>query len=88
MRVHFTDLGWEDYLYWWRHDAKALERLNELIEEIRRTPFKGRGKPEPLKGDLRGFWSRRIIGEHRIVYIIDGKGAAQCVIVAQCRYHY
>ena len=88
MRVHFTDNGWDDYLYWCDHDPKAHTRLNLLIEEVRKTPFKGLGKPEPLKGDLSGFWSRHITGEHRIVYAVEGKGDAQCVIVAQCRYHY
>ena len=90
MRVHFTDNGWDDYLYWCRNDSKVHERVNDLIENARKTPFTGLGKPEPLKGknELKGFWSRRITGEHRLVYVVEGKGAAQCIIVAQCRYHY
>lgn len=88
MRVHFSDHGWEDYLYWCHHDAPTRERLNELIENIRRTRFRGVGKPEPLKGDLAGFWSRRITGEHRLVYAIEGKGEDQRMIIIQCCYHY
>ena len=89
MRVHFTDDGWDDYLYWARHDRDIHERLNALIEDARRTPFKGIGKPEPLKGDLAGFWSRRITGEHRLVYAVDGtKGKDQRLTIVQCRYHY
>jgi toxin YoeB len=88
VRVHFTDHGWEDYLYWSRNDADVHQRLNELIENIRSTPFAGIGKPEPLKGSLKGFWSRRVTQEHRLVYAVEGKGAAQFVVVIQCRYHY
>jgi toxin YoeB len=88
LRVHFTDNGWDDYHYWCQHDAEVHARINALIEDARKTPFKGLGKPEPLKRDLAGFWSRRITGEHRIVYVVEGKGAAQCIIIAQCRYHY
>jgi toxin YoeB len=88
LRVHFTDHGWDDYLYWCRHDDRTHERLNELIENTRRTPFMGIGKPEPLKGDYAGFWSRRLTGEHRFVYTVEGKGEAQCVIIVECRFHY
>lgn len=88
MRVHFTDHGWEDYLYWSHNDPVIHLRLNELIENLRRTPFKGIGKPEPLKGELAGFWSRRITSEHRLVYGVAGKGNAQHVVIVQCRYHY
>jgi toxin YoeB len=89
LRVHFTDNGWDDYLYWCRHDPEIHTRLNELIENARRTPFKGLGKPEPLKGDLAGFWSRRITSEHRLVYAVEGKpDVDQCIIIAMCRYHY
>lgn len=89
MRVHFTDNGWDDYLYWCNHDGETLERLNKLVESIRRTPFKGIGKPEPLKGDLADFWSRRITGEHRLIYTVEGKsGIDQRITVAMCRYHY
>lgn len=88
MRVHFTDNGWDDYLYWCSHDRQVHARLNELIENARQTPFRGLGKPEPLKGDLAGFRSRRITAEHRLIYAVEGKDAAQCIIVVQCRYHY
>jgi toxin YoeB len=89
LRVHFTDHGWADYLHWSRLDPKTHARINELIEDIRRSPFKGIGKPEPLKGDLTGFWSRRISGEHRLVYTVEGKGPDdQRVIIVLCRYHY
>jgi toxin YoeB len=88
LRVHFTDNGWDDYLYWCSHDRQVHARLNELIENARQTPFRGLGKPEPLKGDLAGFWSRRITAEHRLIYAVEGKDAAQCIIVVQCRYHY
>ena len=88
MRVHFTDNGWADYRYWCDNDRDVNNRVNQLIEDARRTPFTGLGKPEPLRGNLHGFWSRRITGEHRLVYTIEGKGDAQCIIVVQCRYHY
>lgn len=89
MRVYFTDNGWDDYLYWFSHDPAAFGRLNELIENTRRTPFQGIGKPEPLKGNLAGFWSRRITHEHRTVYAVEGKrGDDQRLIITMCRYHY
>ncbi len=88
MKVLFTENGWADYLYWCGNDRDAHSRVNQLIEDARRTPFSGLGKPEPLKGTLRGFWSRRITGEHRLVYTVEGQGDAQRIIVAQCRYHY
>ena len=88
MRVHFTDNGWDDYLYWCDHDDETHSRVNVLIEDARRTPFKGIGKPEPLKGEFAGCWSRRITREHRLVYVVEGKGDAQCIIIVQCRHHY
>lgn len=89
MKLVFSDHAWEDYL-WWRStgDEKGLERVNDLIEAARRTPFKGIGKPEPLKGSLSGWWSRRITGEHRFVYRVSGEGDAQGLEIAQLRYHY
>jgi len=84
MKLIFSAQAWEDYLYWQKHDKKLLVKLNRLIKEITRTPFEGIGKPEPLKGDLSGWWSRRINREHRIVYRVEA-GALQ---IAQCRYHY
>ena len=89
MRVHFTAQGWADYLHWSREDARTHTRLNELIEAVRRSPFNGIGKPEPLKGDLAGFWSRRITGEHRLVYAVEGqRGGDQRMVIVLCRYHY
>jgi toxin YoeB len=88
VKIIFSDEGWEDYLHWVGNDPKTLERLNQLIEECRRTPFKGRGKPEPLKQGLKGWWSRRINGEDRLVYRIEGKGSAQALEIIQCRLHY
>ncbi len=89
MRVYFTDNGWDDFLYWTGHDPNIHARIIELIENARRTPFTGLGKPEPLKGQLAGFWSRRITSEHRLVYVIEGKADVdQRIIVATCRYHY
>lgn len=83
-KVAFTAHGWEDYQHWVRNDSKVLEKLNDLIEETCRTPFKGTGKPEPLKGDFSGYWSRRISGEHRLVYLYKG----DTVYIVMCRYHY
>lgn len=89
MKVHFTEDGWADYQHWVAADRDTLERLNQLIEDVRRNLFKGLGKPEPLKGDLSGWWSRRITGGHRLVYRIAGKaGTDQRVEIAACRYHY
>ncbi|HET7879622.1 MAG TPA: Txe/YoeB family addiction module toxin [Acetobacteraceae bacterium] len=88
MRVQFTDHGWNDYLHWSREDPDIHARINDLIENARRTPFKVIGKPEPLKGALAAYWSRRITGAHRLVYAIEGKGESQYIVVVQCRYHY
>ncbi len=89
MKVHFTDGGWDDYRHWAKNEPDILERLNALIEDCWRNPFKGLGKPEPLKGDLAGWWSRRITGDHRLVYRIAGKpGGDQRIEIAACRYHY
>ena len=84
MRLAFEPNGWEDYLHWHATDKAMLRKLNRLIEECLRHPFEGTGKPEPLKGDLAGFWSRRIDREHRLVYRIT----RNAVEIAQCRYHY
>lgn len=84
MRITFTKNAWEDYGSWQTEDKKMLRKINELIKEIQRTPFAGKGKPEPLKYDLAGYWSRRIDREHRLVYQYkDGE-----VLVYSCRYHY
>ena len=84
MRLVFEPDGWNDYLHWQATDKAMLRKLNRLIEECRRHPFEGTGKPEPLKGDLAGFWSRRIDREHRLVY----RATATAIEIAQCRYHY
>jgi toxin YoeB len=84
MKLIFAEQAWEDYLHWQKNDAKLLERINTLIKEIKRQPFAGIGKPEPLKHALAGYWSRRINDEHRMVYkIADGS-----LMIAQLRYHY
>ena len=80
----FTDTGWEDYLYWQGQDKKTLRRINELIKTIVRSPFEGIGKPEPLRGNLSGLWSRRIDDTNRLVYDITD---ARIAVIA-CRYHY
>lgn len=88
MRLVFWPTAWEDYLYWQADGGKTLERVNALLRESMRDPFRGTGKPEPLGGNLSGWWSRRINREHRLVYRVTGKGEAQALEVAQCRYHY
>lgn len=88
MRLVFASQAWEDYLHWQAEDHKVLVRINTLLKEITRDPFRGTGKPEPLSGNLSGWWSRRITGEHRLVYRVIGKGETQALEVAQVRYHY
>lgn len=80
----FLPEGWEDYLYWQTQDKKTLRRINTLIKDIQRNPFEGLGKPEPLKGNYQGWWSRRIDEVNRIVY----KTEAKQIVIAQCRIHY
>jgi toxin YoeB len=88
MKVFWTSSAREDYLSWKREDPKVLGRINELIKDIERDPFRGLGKPEPLKFHLKGCWSRRITGEHRLVYRVSGRGLVQQLEILQCRYHY
>jgi toxin YoeB len=88
MKTAWTDDAWEEYLHWQNEDQKILESINALIKDIKRSPFKGLGKPEPLKFGLQGWWSRRISGEHRLVYRVSGKGEDQQFDIVQCRYHY
>ena len=88
MRLVFADQAWEDYLHWQSSDTNVLERVNGLIRECMRSPFKGTGRPEPLRGELKGWWSRRITLEDRLVYRVTGTGAAQQLEIAQCRFHY
>ncbi len=82
--LSWSESAWNDYLYWQATDKKILRRVNELIKDISRTPFSGIGKPEPLKFDLSGCWSRRINSEHRLIYTLKDKST----IILQCRYHY
>jgi toxin YoeB len=84
MELLFQSHAWEDYLYWQTHDKKILNRINDLIKDCLRSPFRGIGKPEPLKGDFAGCWSRRITDEHRLVYSIRNGN----LHIIQCRFHY
>lgn len=84
MNLVFADEAWDDYLYWQQNDKKIAKKINALIKEIQRDPFKGLGEPEPLKYNWSGFWSRRITIEHRLVY----KVTESSILIAQCRYHY
>jgi toxin YoeB len=86
MRLLWSDEAWEEYLYWQQTDQKVLQAINDLIKDIRRDAFKGLGKPEPLKHNLNGWWSRRITREHRLVYRVSGKNAEWLEII-QCRHH-
>jgi toxin YoeB len=89
MRLLWTREALEDYEFWERNDQKVVASINALINDIRQNdPFKGLGKPEPLKHGLRGWWSRRITREHRLVYRVSGKGPARQLEIAACRYHY
>jgi toxin YoeB len=88
VKLLFADRAWEDYLHWQAADPNTLERLNTLIRDCQRSPFKGLAKPEPLRGDLQGWWSRRITLEDRLIYRVIGKGADQWLEIAQCRFHY
>ena len=84
MKLIFSEHAWDDYLYWLRTDRRIVERINNLIKEIQRSPFAGTGKPEPLRHGLSGYWSRRITDEHRIVYKVE----EDSLLLAQLRYHY
>ncbi len=89
MTVEFTELAWEDFSYWLENDPGVVIKIRELIKSIQREPFQGLGKPEALRFGLRGFWSRRISGDHRLVYRISGsKGVDQRCTIIQCRFHY
>jgi toxin YoeB len=84
MKIVFSENAWQDYLYWQRNDKKNMKRVNELIKDIQRNKYEGIGKPEPLRYNLSGYWSRRITNEHRIVYKIEDNS----IFIAQLRYHY
>lgn len=83
-QISWTKNAWEDYLYWQKQDTKILAEINNLIDECCRNPFKGTGKPEPLKYNLTGLWSRRINREHRLVYLFE----SGTIYILSCRYHY
>ena len=82
--LSWTDDAWYDYLYWQTQDRKTLKRINKLINDVKRSPLEGLGKPEPLKENLAGFWSRRIDDTNRLVYAVDDTA----VTIISCRYHY
>ncbi|MBE9047093.1 Txe/YoeB family addiction module toxin [Pleurocapsales cyanobacterium LEGE 10410] len=84
MKLTFTEAGWSDYLWFQQNDKKLLKKINTLIKDIQRDPFDGIGKPEPLKANLSGYWSRRINSEHRLVYQIMKDN----IIIVACRFHY
>jgi toxin YoeB len=84
MLITFSTHAWDDYTTWLKEDRKMLSKINQLIKDIQRTPFEGIGKPEALKYDLAGYWSRRIDREHRLVYKIEN----DTLIIIACRYHY
>ena len=88
MKLVFSKDAWSDYLYLLENDRQALGRVNEIIRDVRRSPFSGIGKPEPLVGDLKGWWSRRITREHRLIYRVRGKDEDQAIEIAACRLHY
>ena len=88
MRVSFTPQGWQHFTYWTSGDRKVYRRLIRLIEETRRAPFSGLGKPEPLRNELKGWWSRRIDDEHRLIYRVTGSDENQTLEIAACRFHY
>jgi len=82
--LSWTDESWNDYLYWQTQDKKTLKRINKIINDVKRSPFAGIGKPEPLKENLSGFWSRRIDDSNRLVYAVDDNA----ITIISCRYHY
>lgn len=89
MNIVFTKNAWEDLSYWIENDISNVQKIKDLLNAIRQNPFTGIGKPEPLKHSLKGFWSRRISGEHRLVYKVSGKkGIDQKCLIIQCRFHY
>jgi len=84
MKIIFSKIAWEDYTSWLKDDRKMLEKINELIKDIKTNPAEGKGKPEPLKYDLSGLWSRRIDREHRLIYKVEDED----IYIFACRYHY
>ena len=84
MRYIFVDESWEDYIYWQKTNKKYVKKINDLLKDIARNPFTGPGRPEPLKHKYKGFWSRRIDNEHRLIYAVRDDE----ILIAKCRFHY
>ena len=84
MKYIFVDESWEDYLYWQKTNKKYVKKINDLLKAISREPYSGLGKPEPLKYNYQGYWSRRIDGEHRLIYKVKDEE----ILIAKCRFHY
>jgi toxin YoeB len=88
MNITFTTLAWEQFEMWLDEDESKVAKIRSLLKSIKQNPFKGEGKPEPLKHDLKGYWSRRINSEHRLVYRVSGKKPDQEIKIVQCHFHY
>ncbi|UVO55628.1 Txe/YoeB family addiction module toxin [Sphingomonas sp. SUN039] len=88
MKIVLSARAWGQYVAWQADDPKTAARINVMIDDIMRSPFRGIGKPEPLRENWRGWWSRRIDDEHRLIYRVTGAGEDQRLEIAQCRYHY
>ena len=86
--IQWTKKAWSDYVYWQAGDQSVVDKINLLIKECLRQPFEGLGKPEPLKGQLAGLWSRRLTAEHRFIYTVSGKPPEQVLHIVACRFHY
>jgi len=89
VNIEFTPDAWEDFHYWTKNDKSKVDKIHDLIRSIQQNPFKGLGNPEPLRHDLKGFWSRKIDHEHRLIYRIKNTtNESQKIQIIQCRYHY
>ena len=88
MRLVWSPRAWEEYQHWRETDPAVAGKITALLRDVAREPFRGLGKPEPLKGDFQGWWSRRITAEHRLVYRVAGSGPERRIEIAQCRHHY
>jgi toxin YoeB len=86
--ILWTEKSWSDYAYWQENDSAIVDKINLMIRECLRTPFIGLGKPEPLRGELSGLWSRRLTAEHRFVYSVQGSNPEQMLRIIACRFHY
>jgi toxin YoeB len=88
VKLLWFDPAWQDFLYWLDHDVASANKIRALVNDAMRHPFQGLGKPEPLRGEYAGWWSRRITGEHRLIYRVIGSGDTQRIEIVACRYHY